>query len=91
MNNVADGITITEAALAQIVVAAAEQVDGVRVRRRKGAEPHEGRVALSVATRYGTVLPDAARDVQEHVRSALSTMCGLEVAVDVSVDEVDAA
>jgi uncharacterized alkaline shock family protein YloU len=90
VNHVADGVTITDNALAQIVVAAAEQVDGVRVRRRKGVDSQDGRIVLSLAARYGTVLPETARDVQTHVADALATMCELEVAVDVSVDEVDA-
>ena len=89
MSHAVDGITITDAALAQIVVAAAEQVVGVRVRRRKGVEPHDGRVSLSLAARHGTALPEAARDVQAHVRDALAAMCRLDVAVDVSVDEVE--
>jgi uncharacterized alkaline shock family protein YloU len=91
VNQVADGITVTDAALAQIVVTAAEQVDGVRVRKRKGFEPQEGRIALSLAVPYGAVLPEAARDVQARVVAALQTMCELQVAVDVSFDEVDAS
>ena len=83
-------VTISDNALTQIVVGAAEQVDGVRVRRRKGLAPEDARVSLSLAARYGTVLPDAARDVQARVAEALAAMCDLEVAVDVSVDEVDA-
>ena len=84
-----DGITITDAALSQIVVGAAEQVEGVRVRRRRGVEPQDGRVTLSLAARYGTVLPDLARDVQTRVADALSTMCDLRVSVDVSIEELD--
>ena len=84
-----DGITITDAALSQIVVGAAEQVDGVRVRRRRGVEPQDGRVTLSLAARYGTVLPDLARDVQTRVAEALSAMCDLRVSVDVSIEELD--
>ena len=84
-----DGITITDAALSQIVVGAAEQVEGVRVRRRRGVEPQDGRVTLSLAARYGTVLPDLARDVQTRVAEALSTMCDLRVSVDVSIEELD--
>ncbi len=83
-----DGLTITDAALAQIVVGAAEQVDGVRVRRRRGVEPQDGRVTLSLAARYGTVLPEAARDVQARVSEALATMCDLQVSVDVSIEEL---
>jgi uncharacterized alkaline shock family protein YloU len=84
-----DGLTITDAALAQIVVGAAEQVDGVRVRRRRGIEPQDGRVTLSLAARYGTVLPELARNVQTRVAEALSTMCDLQVSVDVSIEELD--
>jgi uncharacterized alkaline shock family protein YloU len=84
-----EGVTISDGALAQIVVGAAEQVDGIRVRRRKGVEPQDGRVSLSLTARRGIVLPEAAREVQAHVADALSAMCDLQVAVDVSVDEVD--
>jgi uncharacterized alkaline shock family protein YloU len=87
VSHVVDGITIADSALAAIIVTAAEQIDGVRVRRRR-VEVDDGRVALSVAARYGTVLPDLARDVQASVADALGTMCELRVAVDVSVDEV---
>ena len=61
----------------------------MRVRRRKGVEPQGGRVSLSLVAHYGTVLPETARDVQARVADALATMCELEVAVDVSVDEVE--
>jgi uncharacterized alkaline shock family protein YloU len=87
VTHVIDGITITDGALAQIVSAAAEQVDGVRVRRR-GVAFEDERVSVSLAARYGTVLPQAAREVQERVAAALSTMCELQAAVDVSVDEL---
>jgi uncharacterized alkaline shock family protein YloU len=89
VSHIADGITITDQALSQIVVSAAEQVDGVRVRRRKGLEPQAGRVSLSLAADYGTELPEIARDVQARVADALAAMCELEVAVDVTVDEVE--
>jgi uncharacterized alkaline shock family protein YloU len=91
MSHAADGVTITDGALAQIVVTAAEQVDGVRVRKRKGLEPQEGRIALSLAVPYGAVLPETARDVQAHVVDALQAMCELDVAVDVTFDEVGAS
>jgi uncharacterized alkaline shock family protein YloU len=90
MSHVIDGTTITDAALSQIVVAAAEQVDGARVRKRRAVEPVDGRVALSLAARQGGVQPVVAREVQQRVVTALATMCGLDVLVDVSVDELDA-
>jgi uncharacterized alkaline shock family protein YloU len=87
VSHVIDGITITDGALAQIVSAAAEQVDGVRVRRR-GVAFEDGRVAISLAVSYGTVLPQLASEVQGRVADALSSMCELQLEVDVSVDEL---
>jgi uncharacterized alkaline shock family protein YloU len=87
VSHVIDGITITDSALAQIVSAAAEQVDGVRVRRR-GIAFEDERLSVSLAAPYGTVLPQLAREVQERVAGALSSMCELQVGVDVSVDEL---
>jgi uncharacterized alkaline shock family protein YloU len=86
-------VTVTDAALAQLVHTAAEQVDGVRVRRRRTAIAIEGggaHVELELTVAFGRVLPDAARAVQERVSSALGTMCGVTVnAVDVTVEELD--
>lgn len=88
-------ITITPATLTQIVVRAAEQADGVRVRRpRRGLEIEldngHARVALELAARFGPTLPDLAREVQERVSGTLERMCGLTVdAVDVSVEELE--
>ena len=88
-------ITVTTAALTQIVVHAAELADGARVRRpRRGLEialaDGHARVELELAARIGLVLPDVAREVQERVSGALESMCGLVVdAVDVSVEELE--
>ena len=65
MSRVVAGVTVTDDALTQLVTVAAEQVDGVRVRRRG--------VALE----------------EERVADAFSTMCGVTIAVDVSVDEIE--
>ena len=90
----AGAITVTDSALTQIVVQAAEAVQGARVRRRRklGLEIERGgaRVELELAVAYGRVLPEVARGVQEQVGEALRRMCGLDVrAVDVSVEELD--
>jgi uncharacterized alkaline shock family protein YloU len=83
-------------ALAALVVAAAERVDGVRVRRpRRGLDVAvaEGRVRveLELAGHYGTPLPGLARDVQAGVATALRAATSLQVeAVDVSIEELDA-
>ncbi len=88
-------ITVTPAALTQIVVHAAELADGARVRRpKRGLEIElangHARVELELAARFGRVLPDVAREVPERVGGALETMCGLVVdAVDVSVEELE--
>lgn len=88
-------VTVTASALQELVVHAAEAVDGAGVRRgRRRLEVDvaggHARVRLELSARYGVVLPDLARDVQERVADALATMCGVEVdAVDVSVEAVE--
>ena len=82
-------LTITDAARAQLVTHAAEQVDGIRVRRR-GVGWDGDTVSLHVSARYGVVVPDAARAVQQRVIDAARTMFGVELrAVDVEVEELD--
>ncbi|MEO5575428.1 MAG: Asp23/Gls24 family envelope stress response protein [Gaiellaceae bacterium] len=82
-------------ALAGLVVAAAELVDGVRSRRpRRGLDVSVSdgsvRVALELAARYGTVLPELARAVQASVTDALRSAAGLTVErVDVAIEELD--
>jgi len=91
----AGSITIAADALAGLVIAAAERVDGARVRRpRRGLDVSvEGgavRVTLELAARYGAVLPELARAVQAGVTTALRDGTGLAVgAVDISVEELD--
>jgi uncharacterized alkaline shock family protein YloU len=88
-------ITVTAAALSRLVRAAAESVDGARVRRpRRALEVHiDGdatRVTLELVARYGSVLPDVARAVQERVAEALARSCGLRVeSVDVAIEELE--
>lgn len=88
-------ITVSPGVLAQVVVGAAEAVDGARVRRpRRGLEldvdDGRARVAVELAVRYGRVLPDVAGEVQRRVHDELRRICGLDTsAVDVSVEELD--
>jgi uncharacterized alkaline shock family protein YloU len=88
-------ITVTPSALAGLVIQAAEAVDGVQVRRGRrrldiDVTPGEARVRLELSARYGLVLPEVARDVQERVADALATMCAVRIgSVDVSVEEVE--
>jgi uncharacterized alkaline shock family protein YloU len=94
VRTLADGVRVTDTALTQIVVRAAESVDGVRVRRPRrrldvDIAAGDARVALDLSVAYGRVLPDAAREVQHRVADALGTMCGVSVrSVDVNVEAV---
>jgi uncharacterized alkaline shock family protein YloU len=88
-------VTVSPAALNQLVVQAAESVSGAQVRRGRRrfevdvADGH-ARVRLELSAPYGVVLPRLARKVQERVADALTAICGVEVdAVDVSVEAVE--
>lgn len=87
-------ITVTQSALGALIARAAESVDGARVRRgrrRLEVEVSDGAasVRLELSARYGVVLPELARAVQERVADAIATMCSVTVErVDVSVEEV---
>ena len=63
-------VTVTDAVLNQIVVQAAEAVDGTRVRRRRHVEieiTESGtHVELELAVAYGRVLPDVTREVLDY-------------------------
>ncbi len=91
----AGSIRIESDALAGLVVAAAELVDGARVRRpRRGldVEVDDGRVRVTVevAARYGLVLPELATAVQRSIAAALTRSAGLAVeAVDVAIEELE--
>ncbi len=80
-------ITIAGAVLNQIVRRAAEDVDGVRVRRR-GVAVKDSRVTVDLAVRYGEVLPAVGEHVQERIAEALRAMCGVAAGVDVSIEEL---
>ncbi len=88
-------IRIEGDALAALVVAAAEHVDGARVRRpRRGLTiaiaDGRARVELELAVRYGTSLPELGAAVQRAVAEALRTSAGLEVdAVEVAIEELE--
>jgi uncharacterized alkaline shock family protein YloU len=92
-----DGGTITVPAgvLEQVVVRAAEEVDGARVRRPRRAldvtvADGHARVSLELAVRHGLVLPEVAEGVQRRVADVMRAVCGLETAaVDVTVEEVE--
>ena len=93
LTNAEGTVSITSAALGRAVAAAAETVDGVRVRRpRRGLDvaisDGQVRVSLALVVTHGLVLPDTARGVQERVATALESTIGLPSTVDVAVEEL---
>jgi uncharacterized alkaline shock family protein YloU len=88
-------VSVASGALAQIVLQAAESVDGAHVRRARRhldvrVEDGHAHVDMELAVRYGAIVPDVAREVQARVTDVLQTMCGVTVdAVDVAVEELD--
>jgi uncharacterized alkaline shock family protein YloU len=87
-------ITIAPAALARLVVRAAQTVDGAIVRRPKRSVevargPTGAVVTLGLSVRFGARIPDVALGVQERVAQAVAATSGLAVErVDVRVKEV---
>ena len=86
-------VRVSEAALLQLINDAVTAVDGARLRKRRrlSVELADGRARaeLEISLPYGSVVPEAARAVQEHVARALTEICGAEVdAVDVAVVEL---
>jgi len=81
---------MSDAAFAQLVVRAAEEVDGSRVRRPKKIGLDGDRLELALAAPLGAVLPALARAVQARVAEAVETMCGISLAgVDVTIEVLD--
>jgi uncharacterized alkaline shock family protein YloU len=99
VNLVLDGphgtITVPAQTLAALAVQAAESVEGARIRRARrhvdvALIDGHAHVSLELVARYGEVLPELARSVQEQVTDALTTMCGVIVdTVDVDVEEIE--
>ena len=82
-------VTIPESTLVQIAVGAAESVDGVRVRRKRDVdiEARSVRLDLTVAA-GGNPLIAVGASVQTAVAGALRRMCGLDLTVDVAIEEL---
>lgn len=87
-------VTVTAAALTELVARAVRGVDGARLRRPKRsieirAEDGRASVTLELGARYGMPLQELARAVQERVAEALGQVSGLRVErVDVALEEV---
>ena len=81
-------ITVPNAVLVGIAVRAAETVEGVHVRRRRAVDLEANTVRLTIAASRGEPLVEVGERAQEEVASALKTMCGLDVTVDVMIGEL---
>jgi len=87
-------VTLTAAALTELVAGAARSVDGVRLRRPRRAvevQHADGRasVSLELGATPGAALPGVALAVQERVGEALAQVTGLEVErVDIEIAEI---
>jgi uncharacterized alkaline shock family protein YloU len=87
-------ITLTAAALTDLVAGAARSVEGVRLRRpRRSIEIQHGdgraSASLDLVAPHGESLAELARAVQERVGRALAAVSGLEVErVDVEIAEI---
>jgi len=82
-------ITVPGSVLVGIAVRAAEQVDGIKVRRRRTVDVENRSVRLSVAARRGLPLLELARETQAEVIAAFEASCGIEPTVDVSIGELE--
>jgi uncharacterized alkaline shock family protein YloU len=81
-------ITVPGAVLGDIAARAAESVDGVRVRRRRSVDVEARTVKLGLAARRGEPLTSVGERVQEEVAAAFQAMCGVDLTVDVKIEEL---
>jgi uncharacterized alkaline shock family protein YloU len=82
-------ITVPDSVLVQIASRAAEDEDGLRVRRRGRSVDVDARaVKLEVAASRGEPLVAQGERVQEAVAAALKQTCDLDVTVDVVFEEL---
>ena len=81
-------ITVTDAVVLAIAVHAAEEVDGLRVRRKRSVDLDTRLVRLELAAQRGEPLVVQGERAQEAVAAALKQACDLDVAVDVAFEEL---
>ena len=81
-------VSVPESTLVQIAVRAAESVRGVRVRRKRTVDVDARVVRLEIAVQGAEPLVGVGRSVQSAVVDAFGTMCGLDVTVDVAIEEL---
>ena len=81
-------ITVPGTVLAEIAARAAESVEGVRVRRRRSVDVETRTVKLALTAGRNEPLTSIGAQVQEQVAAAFRAMCGLEMTVDVAIEEL---
>ncbi len=83
----AGSVTVPASTLLAIAQAAAEQVDGVHVLRRRSVELDPPALRLALSVRRGEPMLELAQAAQERVAAALATMCDLDARVELTVAE----
>jgi hypothetical protein len=82
-------VTVPESVLVAIAVRAAAGVEGVEVRRKRSVDAEARVVRLELtAARGGDPLTAVGGRVQDAVRDAFASACGLDVTVDVAFEEL---
>ena len=81
-------ITVTDSVLLGIATRAAETVDGLHVRRKRSVDVEARVVRLELTAARGEPLVAQGERCQEAVAAALKQACDLDVAVDVSFEEL---
>jgi len=80
-------ISVPDSTLLAIAVAAAEQVEGVRVLRRRSVTLEPPLVRLTLSARRSGPLRALAEAAQQEIAEALERMCGLEAQVELTITE----
>jgi uncharacterized alkaline shock family protein YloU len=88
LQHVTGTVTVPTSTLVEIAVSAAQQVEGVRVLRRRSVELEPAQVRLTIAARPDRPLLEAAQQAQGAVADALEAMCDLRAQVEITVGEL---
>jgi hypothetical protein len=81
-------ITVPDPVLVGIAARAAESVDGVRARKKRSVDVEARVVRLELSAERGEPLVAQGERAQEAVARAFTAACDLDVAVDVSFEEL---
>jgi uncharacterized alkaline shock family protein YloU len=81
-------ITVPDSVLLGIATRAAEDVEGLRVRRKRSVDVEARVVRLELSARRGEPLVAQGERAQEAVAAALEQACDLVVVVDVAFEEL---